>query len=292
MTVDRLPENAREGSKSDRDEDGLPAATILSICDRLLGEVGRRSHMFGWLRAPGSPAGDSRWLTVDAYYPRSRLVVMCRPSPGPHEALYRELIPAHGLGLLRLDPRVLGSDAEAVQATLARRLFDLEHVPRRPPEPPKREPAKREPAKHEPAKREPREKRLNEPSWTPVTVERTPVPASVQHGVGVVVGMALAAVLVAELYLAVVVVGLAAGRPLLGLAIALEACSRGLGTVAAERAGERGWACACAVGGAPVVAWFALAPREQRTESEPAPLAGLLAVLAGLVAPLALLIGS
>jgi hypothetical protein len=282
MTVDRLPENGREGSKSDGDQDGLPAATILSICDRLLGEVGRRSHMFGWLRVPGAGAG--QWLAVDAYYPRSRMVVMCRPSPGPDEAVYRELIPAHGLGLLRLDPAVLGNDRDAVEDALARRLFDLEHVPRRPPAPSKREPkrdTKRDTASDAHASQ-----------WTRVTVERTPIPASVQQGLGVVLGMALAAALVAELYLAVVVVGLDAGRPLLGLAIALEACSRGLGTVAAERAGERGWACACAVIGAPAVAWFALVPRERRAESEPAPLAGLLALLAGVVALVALLIGS
>jgi len=287
MTVDRLPEDARQGSKSDRDQDGLPAATILSICDRLLGEAGRRSHLFGWLRAPGAGAG--QWLAVDAYYPRSRLVVLCRPSPAPHEAVYRELIPAHGLGLLTLDPVLLGSDREAVQDGLARQLSDLEHGPRPPSRP--REPSRSgrnfsmgTVSSHAP-----------DPSaaeWSRVSVERTPVAPAVQQGLGLVAGMALAAVLVAELYLAVVVVALGAGRPVLGLAIALEACSRGLGTVAAERAGKRGWACACAVGGAPVVAWFALAPREQRAESEPAPLAGLLAVLAVVVALLALLIGS
>jgi hypothetical protein len=303
MTVDRLPENAREGSKSDRDQDGLPAATILSMCDRLLGEVGRRSHMFGWLRAPRSGAADhANWLAVDAYYPRSRLVVMCRPSPTPHEALYREQIPAHGLGLLALDPAALGGDPDAAEATLARRLFDLEHVPHRTPGPPKAGPpnlgpskpgpSKPGPSKREAAQRTPRRERAKEPNWTAVTVERTPVPPAVQQGLGMVVGLALAAALIAEIYLAVVVVALGAGRPLLGLAIALEACSRGLGTVAAERAGERGWACACAVGGAAVVAWFALAPREQRAETEPAPLAGLLALLAGVVAVLALLIGS
>jgi len=66
----------------------------------------------------------------------------------------------------------------------------------------------------------------------------------------------------------------------------------GLGTVAAERAGHRGWACACAVGDAPVVAWFVVAPRANQAEVEPAPLAGLLALLAGIIALLALLVGS
>jgi hypothetical protein len=275
MTVDRLPEGLREGSNSDREGADFEAAAILSMCDRLLGEVGRRSHMFGWLRAPGSGAADRRhWLAVDAYYPRSRLVVMYRPSLGPHEALYRERIPAHGLGLLTLDPVALGDDPQAVEAALARKFLDLEHVPRRPPE-----------SKPEPS-------RDSSPQWTRVSVERTPVPAAVEQGLGVVAGLALTVILVAELCLAVVVVGLQAGRPVLGPAIALEACSRGLGTVAAERAGERGWASACAIGGSPVVAWFALAPGEGRAHAEPAPLAGLLALLAGVVALVALLIGS
>ena len=47
--------------------------------------------MFAWLRAPG--AGADEWLAVDAYYPRARLVVMCRSRPGPHDSLYRELVP-------------------------------------------------------------------------------------------------------------------------------------------------------------------------------------------------------
>jgi len=78
---------------------------------------------------------------------------------------------------------------------------------------------------------------------------------------------------------------------MLGFAIALEACSRALGTVAAARAGERGWACACAIGGAPFVAWYAFWRRSGRAETEPAPLAGLLAGVAVMVAGLALLLG-
>jgi hypothetical protein len=301
MTVDRLPESLREGSNGGREHAGLSTPTILSMCDRVLCEVGRRSHMFGWLRAPGPSAGaeappsgaaDHRqWLAVDAYYPRSRLVVMCRPSPGRHEALYRELIPAHGLGLLTLDPVALGDDPQAVEAALARRILDLKHVPRRSVRNLSTAPVSSQApvSSHAPTSR------ATDPEatkWTRVSVERTPVSPAVEHGLGVLAGLALTVLLVAELCLAVVVVGLQAGRPVLGLAIALEACSRGLGTVAAERAGERGWASACAIGGSPAVAWFALAPREGRGHAEPAPLAGLLAVLAGVVALVALLIGS
>jgi len=280
MTVDRLPQGLPDGlpdgPENDREHDGLPAATILSMCDRLLGEVGRRSHMFAWLRVPGASAG--QWLAVDAYYPRSRLVVMCRPTPGPHDALYRELIPARGLGLLTLDPAALGDDPEAVQAALAGQLGR--------PEPGR---SGRNPGM---ARVSSQSRQTEASDWAPVKVERMAVTPAVQQGLGVVVGLILAVVLFAELFLAVIVVALDAGRPLLGLAIALEACSRGLGTVAAERAGERGWACACAIGGAPVVAWFALAPRPGRPEVEPGALAGLLAVLAGGLALLALLIGS
>ena len=176
-----------------------------------------------------------------------------------------------------MDPVALGSDPAAVESALAARLS------RREPTRSGRNLRMAPVSSQAPA--------AGAPAWTPVTVERTPVPPAVEQSLGVVVGLALVAVLMVELYLAVVVVGLQAGRPLLGLAIALEAGSRGLGTVAAERAGRRGWACACAVCGAPVVAWFAVAPRAKRAEVEPAPLAGLLALLAGVIALVALLIG-
>lgn len=279
-----------EDPGSDRESGGLSAGTILSMCDRLLGEVGRRGHMFAWLRVPGSSAGE--WLAVDAYYPRSRLVVMCRPTPGPHDALYRELIPTRGIGLLTLDPVALEDDPRAAEAVVAAKIFDLEQVPR--PE------STREAGRPEPTRSgrnfsmapvSSRAAHAAPASWTPVKVERAPVTPAMEQGLGVVIGLALAAGLIAEVYFAVVGV-FGAGRPILAFAIALDACSRGLGTVAAERAGQRAWACACAIGGAPVVAWFALAPRDGRVEVEPAPLAGLLALLAGLLALVGLLVGS
>jgi hypothetical protein len=130
-----------------------------------------------------------------------------------------------------------------------------------------------------------------EPEWTPVKVERMAVAPAVKQGVGMVLGLALAVALIAEMYLDVVYV-FGAGRVLLGFAIALEACSRALGTAAAARAGERAWALACAIIGAPAVAWFALSRRSGGAEVEPAPLAGLLAGLAGALAVIGLLIGS
>jgi hypothetical protein len=246
------------------------------MCDRGLDEVGRRRHMFAWLRAPGAGAGES--LAVDAYYPRARLVVMCGP-PGQHDSVYRELVPARGLGLLMLDPAGLGDDPAAVEAAIAAQLFDLEHIPRR-------EAAARRSSPSAEARGAP-----ITPEWTPVKVERTAFTPAVEQGVGMVLGLGLAGVLIAEVYLDVVYV-FGAGRILLGFAVALEACSRALGTIAAAQAGERAWACACAIGGAPVVAWYALRRRSGREQVEPAPLAGLLAALAGLLALFALLLGS
>ncbi len=292
MTADSPAQSTREPipGRSDRAALGLPAPTILSLCDGLLGEAGRRHHMFAWLRAPGAGTGD--WLAVDAYYPRARLVVICRSGSGPHDSLFREQIPAHGLGLLMLDPAVLGSDREAVKASLAAKFFDLEHVQRRRPRP-SRSPADRQPPapERESGSRRAADQGAPSPEWTPVKVERTPVPRGFVQGLGILAGLAFAALLIGELYLGVIKVAFGDGRLLLGLAIVLELLSRALGTVAAERSGERGWACACAIVGAPVVAWATLL-RRPRIDVEPAPLAALLAVLAGAVTILALVLGS
>ena len=103
---------------------------ILDLCDRLLDEVGRRQHLFSWLREPG--AGTDEWLAVDAYYPARRLVVLCRDADGEHDTLFDELIPAHGLGLLRVELDALGPDPEeAVSAQIEalelppREMFDV-----------------------------------------------------------------------------------------------------------------------------------------------------------------------
>jgi len=286
MTADHLVQglDAPEQEVSDQERRGLSATAILAMCDRLLGEVGRRRHMFAWLRVPGSAADE--WLPVDAYYPRSRLVVMCRPAGGPNDRLYRDQIPAHGLGLLTLDPEVLGDDPEAVEAALAAKIFDLAHLPRA---------ASRETirARRSSAGEPPRAPGSDAPAtaWTPVKVERAPVAPGVEQGLGVLVGLILAAILIVEVYLGVVQVAFTDGRVMLGFAIALEACARGIGAVAAARSGHRGWACACAIGGAPFVAWFAFWRPSGRAEIEPAPLAGLLAGVAVLIGVLSLVLG-
>src|SRR5581483_10848541 len=129
MTADHLAPgvDSSEPEVTEAQRRALPATAILAMCDRLLGEVGRRRHMFAWLRSPGAAADE--WLPVDAYYPRARLVVMCRTANGAHDRLYRELVPAHGLGLVSLDPDVLGDDPAAVESALAAKFFDLEHIP-------------------------------------------------------------------------------------------------------------------------------------------------------------------
>jgi hypothetical protein len=109
--------------------------------------------------------------------------------------------------------------------------------------------------------------------------EATPEAAAV----GLLVGVALAAVLSLELYAGVGGLALSGGHVFLGFGLALDACSRALGTVAARRAGELRWAWACVLVGCPAVAAFAVFGRDGPVVTEPAPLAGLVAVLAGLL---------
>jgi hypothetical protein len=369
MTTDRLAPGSRASAPGgdERAQDGLPATTILSMCDRLLGEVGRRHHMFAWLRAPG--AGSAEWLAVDAYYPRNRLVVMCRSRPGEHDALYRELIPGHGLKFLALDPRELGNDRGTVEAALAATIFRLQDGPRRerlrprmprpgpavarsaptsngarpdsaqartspaapvaappvtsvampepeaPPLPPpavEPEPTQAleldfteilEPEREQP---EPEPVRAPAPDGAPARRERRPPapggwgPVKRGHGalaqgllqvLGVILGLAFAGLLIGELYLGLVRVAFIEVRVLLALGIVIDACARALGTVAAERAGRRVWALGCAIVGSPVVIIFTLLRPSGRVKVEPAPLAGVLSLIACALAVAGLLIG-
>ena len=54
MTADQLAQgvDASERVGSASGAAGLPAPTSLSVCDRLLDEVGRRGHVFAWLSRP------------------------------------------------------------------------------------------------------------------------------------------------------------------------------------------------------------------------------------------------
>ncbi len=110
----------------------IATGVILEMCDKLLGEVGRRSHRFSWLRAPGGVA--DAWLPVEAYYPRHRLVVICHSERAPYDHLFAQLVPQHGLRLLEFAPAELGADPAIAEQLLGRMIARL-------PEPPGREPA-------------------------------------------------------------------------------------------------------------------------------------------------------
>jgi len=126
-----LPAGRRTRPNSDRAvgerSAALSAGDVLALCDRHLDEVGRRNHLFGWLRPPGG--GADAWLPVDAYYPRNRLVVLYRARARTHDQVYRELVPQHGLRLLVLSPDELGTTAAGARRALAAMLARLEPSP-------------------------------------------------------------------------------------------------------------------------------------------------------------------
>jgi hypothetical protein len=124
---------------------------------------------------------------------------------------------------------------------------------------------------------------------SPPVARRQPKNQRAETGsVGFWVTLVLAAALIVEVYLGVGGLGIDDGRPLLAFGIALDVCSRALGTLAASRARQEGWALLCALGGSPFVANFALFQRTGPAEVEPAPLAGLIAVIACVVVALAI----
>jgi hypothetical protein len=327
-------------------ESTLPSvAAVLVACDRAMNEIGRRSHLFAWLRAPD--AGAEEWLPVDAYYPGNRLVVVCGDDPDPYDHLYDELVPAHGLRLLRLRPADLGGDPADVAWRIERQIATLGLPPPRrvpapatmpvarreddgpsesvvsralsalaqpsaPTEPPPRrvgqsqaaaaERAARFVAAHKaelvrssqsaaarrPARRPPPAPR---PRPAPAAGTPRPRPASQRRDqaagaqtLGVMVGLALIGVLIVEIYFGVDRWAIAGGHVLLAFGLSLDACARALGTLAAERAGAPDWTWGCVFGGSPVVAGFALFQSTGSVKVEPAPLAGLISLLAiGLV---------
>lgn len=326
-------------------QDGpLPATSLVTICDRVLGEVGRRKHLFAWLRSPGSAPQD--WLAVDAYYPANRLVVICGDRDSEHAAAVAELVRAHGLRLLRITSADLGAAHAEAHAVVRRLIEEAGPIPPRIAAPrDARAPDARAPrdaragdARHDgavawmassftplsspralrPALRgqsrtaaaerairlvaarklaarvagSPASARIRRPIRPPGQRARArptarPRVASAQlaagadaEAVGLVVGLALVAVVVSELYLAVAAVTLAHGSVVLSFGLAIDACSRVLGTVAAGRALRQGWAWVCAFGGSPFVAIFSLSQRDEAVWVEPAPLAGLVALMA------------
>lgn len=242
---------------------GIPE--VLDLTDRLLGERGRRSHLFTWLRRPGG--GPADWLAVDAYYPGNKMVVVCRDTAGLNKEVFGELIPAHGLRLLEVDRDQLVGGREPARQALGQQIAQLGAVPERA--------AAANRASQAPATPSPPERRDSQP-------------AGERQVAGVFAGLALAAVLVAEVYAGVARAGFDSGHVLLAFGLALDVCSRGLGTIAAGREGSSDWAWWCALGGSPVVAWFALFQQDGPVRTEPAPLAGLIGILALVVLAVAL----
>jgi hypothetical protein len=246
---------------------GVLATETLSACDRAVGEVGRRGHLFGWLRDPRG--GAESWLPVAAYYPGNRLVVVCAGSE--HDDLYRRLVPAHGLRLLALDPDELPTDVEL-------RLMIAEL-------PPVTRPTGALPGSSADRRERPLARALAEVTHPVPTAHGRarrslpPEPTSQQFvATGLLVGIAMIGILCVEIYLAVVLLG--AGHPVLAFGVAIDACARALGTVGSERAGAHSWVWACVLGGSPVVARFALFQESGAVTVEPVPFAGLVAMLA------------
>jgi hypothetical protein len=217
----------------------LEVSEILDLCDRALGEPGRRRHLFTWLRAPGAALDE--WLPVDAYYPSHRLVVVWHEEPPASDTVYANEIQAHGLRLLELSPAALDDDPAS---NLRRMIAELA-----PPSPPK--------------------------SAAPELKPRSASGRSSDYGFGL--GLALAVALFIELYLGVARGALDHSHFVLAFALAIDACARASGVVAARRADAPDWAWGCVLLGSPLVVAFW---RSEHATAEPAPLAGQLAIVA------------
>jgi hypothetical protein len=229
----------------------LELSEVLDLCDRVLGEPGRRRHLFAWLRAPG--AGPEEWLPVDAYYPSHRLVVIWREQPSTQDGVYAQEVPAHGLRLLELSPAALDGDPAV---SLRRMIADVGPAPT--------------------------------PTATTPKLTPHPQPSERPFDYGFGLGLALALALFIELYLGVARGALDHSHFVLAFALAIDACARTSGVVAARRAGAPDWAWGCLLIGSPLVVAFW---RSEQATEEPAPLAGQLAIVALLALVLAIVTG-
>lgn len=109
--------------------------------------------------------------------------------------------------------------------------------------------------------------------------------AAVLNPPSLLLGLAVAAVVGFEVYVAVAGVALSSGQLVLALGILLDGCARALGAIAAVKVERQDWAWGCVIVGSPTVAAFALFQREGPVMIEPGPLAGLVSLAAmGLVA--------
>jgi hypothetical protein len=87
---------------------------ILDVCDRVAGETSKRGHVLD------APTG--QLVTVDAYYPRNQVVVLCQDRPDPYSGLTAQSAAKHGLRLLEIDLREFRDDAGQAFSRLIREL--------------------------------------------------------------------------------------------------------------------------------------------------------------------------
>ena len=302
--------------------------TVLAVCDGLIGEIGRREHLFSWLRAPESEP--DQWLPVSAYYPGKRMVVVCDAQRSPHKLLYEELVPAHGLRLLRVAVDELPSDREQARALLEVRIAALGPDPAPPgeaaasepvsragpvasavaslvhpapsPDPePQADPSPQRAAMHRATRLLAARRAAAGDTWSAASPQRPEASSRRAHrgrsgsqaGVlqppSVLLGLVLAAVVCLELYIAVAGIAVSSGQVVLAIAVALDACARALGAIAAGKVDRQDWAWGCVIVGSPAVAGFALFQSSGPVSTEPAPLAGLVSLVAMGLAAIALL---
>jgi len=314
MTIDGLVEDRERPENT-----GAPvgAREVIAICDRLLGEFGRREHRFGWLRDPDGPADE--WIAVDAYYPGNKLVLRWRSAPSWLDALFEQLVPRNGLRLLQIGPDEIGGDPLQTEDRLTALLSSLGPAPERardrapagpgprggydstmsraiaalgpagPVAPVARRGASQAEAAQRAARlvaaraaasgRPPLRPYVPAPS-RPATPRPRPDAAAGTQPVTAPIAVVLCIVIVLEIWVGVASLGLDHGRIVLAFGFALDACARVLGAVAADRTGDGDWAIGCALIGSPLVAVFALYQQGGPVRTEPAPLAGVMAVVA------------
>jgi hypothetical protein len=260
---------------------GAARAGALDLCDRLLGEIGRREHRFAWLRTPGSDGQE--WLAVDAYYPGNRVVICCSADPEAR-ALCAQLVPANGLHLVTIVPTELGGDFQATALGIRERLERSGWSPRpTPTATPAPVMAAAAPAPSPTPRSGVPARRTTSAaaSAAAATATRTPRSTEYDQRFGVAIGLALSAIVLLEAFLGVVVVGAEHGHLLLGLGIVLDAGARVIGTMTAGHDGDHETAWAALIVGSPVVVSF-----NRPEASETAKVAGVVATVALSVATL------
>lgn len=204
-------------------------ARVLTVCDGLLREVGRREHRFSWLHDLDSP---DDWLVVDGYYPANKLVVYCGSDLDELSA-YRQLVPQHGLYLLAIEPDDLPEDPIAAQAVVRKQLEDDGWSPR-----PSQKPVAVVTTPAAPPKQA-------KPShWTEGRHTAPPTDPRQATTAGFGMGLILIAIVLAEAYLGLVVLAIGSGDVVLGAGLLLDAAARALGTLTARehRQADQTWA--------------------------------------------------